>query len=247
MLNQINDKGDMKTEEYDPSYRVLNVGGIPAYVSSAIINKVDVSDLAQVAFSGKYADLNDLPEFADVAFTGKYTDLDEAPYDLSYFRDDSTHRLVTDEEKAGWDAKADTTDIPTSLSELSDDSTHRVVTDTEKTTWNGKSVVSVTQVQTTGDKIATITVDGNGTDIYAPEGGAGSGDMKKSDYDADQTVKLAGGIKAYVSSQISSAMVGVMEVSDYDPNSAVANAGGIDRYVSSQISTAITSALTASY
>ena len=32
----------------------------------------------------------------------------------------------------------------------------------------GGSTVSVTQIQTTGNKIATITVDGAGTDIYAP-------------------------------------------------------------------------------
>ena len=157
----------------------------------------------------------------------------------------------------------------TTLADLSGDSTHRTVTDTEKSTWNGKSTVSVTQVQTTGTKIATVTVDGTGTDIYAPEGGAGSGDMKKSDYDSDTTVKNAGGIKTYVTSQISTAMAtlatvatsgsyndlsnkptipqGDMLASVYDSSSAVANAGGIDRYVSSQISAQITSALTASY
>ena len=32
----------------------------------------------------------------------------------------------------------------------------------------GGSTVSVTQIQTTGNKIATITVDGAGTDIYSP-------------------------------------------------------------------------------
>lgn len=36
------------------------------------------------------------------------------------------------------------------------------------------SVVSVTQVQSTGTKIATITVDSVGTDIYAPSSGGGS-------------------------------------------------------------------------
>ena len=35
------------------------------------------------------------------------------------------------------------------------------------------SAVTVTQVQTTGTKIATIDVDGVDTDIYAPEGGSG--------------------------------------------------------------------------
>ena len=152
-----------------------------------------------------------------------------------------TGTVVLDASDVG--ALPSSTTIPDSLSDLSDDSTHRLVTDTEKTAWNGKSVVSVTQVQTTGTKIATVTVDETETDIYAPEGGAGSGDMKKSDYDSDTTVKNAGGIKTYVSSQIA----GLMVKNTYDSDSAVANAGGIARYVSSQISAQITSALTASY
>lgn len=32
---------------------------------------------------------------------------------------------------------------------------------------------SVTQVQTSGTKIATVTIDGTATDLYAPEGGGG--------------------------------------------------------------------------
>lgn len=152
-----------------------------------------------------------------------------------------TGAVVLDADDVG--ALPDSTTIPTELADLTDDTTHRLVTDTEKTTWNAKTTVSVTQVQTTGDKIATITVDGTGTDIFAPEGGAGSGDMKKSDYDSDTAVKTAGGIKAYVTSQIA----GLMVKNTYDSDSAVANAGGIKAYVNSQISTQITSALTASY
>lgn len=36
---------------------------------------------------------------------------------------------------------------------------------------------SVTQVQTSGTKIATVTIDGTATDLYAPEGGGGGGGM----------------------------------------------------------------------
>lgn len=50
------------------------------------------------------------------------------------------------------------------------------------------STVSVTQIQSTGTKIATITVDGVGTDLYAPNsGGGGSGTIE-----ADATVKWSG-------------------------------------------------------
>lgn len=50
------------------------------------------------------------------------------------------------------------------------------------------STVSVTQIQSTGTKIATITVDGVGTDLYAPEGGSGG----SGTIEGDATVKWAG-------------------------------------------------------
>lgn len=64
-------------------------------------------------------------------------------------------------------------DIPDDLADLNDDATHRLVTDTEKTAWNGKSTVGVTQIQSSGTKIATVNVDGTPTDLYAPSGGSG--------------------------------------------------------------------------
>ena len=73
----------------------------------------------------------------------------KVPTALSQLTDDSTHRTVTDSEKAAWDAKStfsgSYTDlsnkptIPTKLSDLAADATHRTVTDTEKSTWNNKS------------------------------------------------------------------------------------------------------------
>lgn len=68
-----------------------------------------------------------------------------------------------------------TVPIPDELADLTDDATHRLVTDTEKTTWNGKSVVSVTQIKSSGEKIATINVNGTDTDLYASAGGGGGG------------------------------------------------------------------------
>ena len=65
--------------------------------------------------------------------------------------------------------------IPDELADLSDDSTHRVVTDTEKSTWNGKSTVAWNQIISTGQKIATVTIDGTPKDVYAPTGGGGGG------------------------------------------------------------------------
>ena len=52
----------------------------------------------------------------------------------------------------------------------------------------GGSNVSVTAIQTTGTKIATITVDNVDTDLYAPEGGGGG----SGTIEGDATVKWAG-------------------------------------------------------
>ena len=80
-------------------------------------------------------------------------------------------------------------DIPDDLADLNDDATHRLVTDIEKTTWNGKSTVSVSQVQSTGTKIATVNVNGTDTDLYAPSGGGGG----SSDYnDLDNKPSVEG-------------------------------------------------------
>lgn len=57
-------------------------------------------------FSGSYDDLTDKPTL----FSGDYTDLTNKPAiptNLSDLSDDSTHRLVTDTEKATWDNKSD--------------------------------------------------------------------------------------------------------------------------------------------
>lgn len=73
---------------------------------------------------------------------------------------------------------SDITDFPTipdDLADLNDDATHRLVSDTEKSTWNGKTTVSWNQQVLTGQKIATISIDGTPTDVYAPTGGGGGG------------------------------------------------------------------------
>ena len=145
--------------------------------------------------------------------------------------------------------------LPTTLAAMGDDSTHRVVTDVEKSTWNGKSVVEVTQVQTTGTKVATISVNGAGTDIYAPSGGGGG-----SVNDAYKTIKVgqtsisasgedtfefvegsnvtltpdATNKKITISASGGGQSTGDMLSSDYDSDYDVKTAGGIKAYVASQ-------------
>lgn len=44
------------------------------------------------------------------------------PDELADLTEDATHRLVSDTEKTGWNAKAEVSDIPTAVSELTNDS-----------------------------------------------------------------------------------------------------------------------------
>ena len=83
--------------------------------------------------------------------------------------------------QADWN-EADSTDdafiknkptIPTKVSDLTNDS--------------GFTAVSVTQIQSTGTKIAEVEVDGVTTDIYAPTGGGGS-------YTAGDGIKITGSV-----------------------------------------------------
>lgn len=84
----------------------------------------------------------------------------EPPKKLSELESDAKHRLVTDTEKAAWDAKstfsgkyADLSGkptIPTKLSEMAADASHRLVTDTEKSAWNAKSTFSGKYADLTG-------------------------------------------------------------------------------------------------
>ena len=63
-------------------------------LKSALALKADTADLSTVATSGSYSDLSNTPTI---------------PSALADLTDDTTHRVVTDTEKAGWDSKASTT------------------------------------------------------------------------------------------------------------------------------------------
>ena len=136
-----------------PTYDGSPIGGGGGGTWGSITGTLsDQTDL-QTALNGKAAtshthtksQITDFPTLATVATSGSYNDLSDKPT------------------------------IPDELADLSDDSTHRLVTDTEKTGWNAKSTVSWNQSITTGQKIATVTIDGTPTDVYAPTSGGGTG------------------------------------------------------------------------
>ena len=83
---------------------------------------------------------------------------------------------VNADESTGSSSFADLTDVD--LSNLQNGQVAKYNSTTQK--WEnanesgGGSTVSVTQIQSTGTKIATISVDNVDTDLYAPNGGGGS-------------------------------------------------------------------------
>ena len=139
------------------------------------------SPLSAVAFSGDYTDLSNTPTIPT-----KTSDLNndsDFVSDSAYVHTDNnfTNADVTKlsgiqagaevNVQSDWNEADNTADdyiknkptIPTNTSDLNNDSG-----------FLDSSDISVTQIQTTGTKIATIDVDGNSTDLYAPNGGSGS-------------------------------------------------------------------------
>ena len=136
------------------------------------------SPLSAVAFSGDYTDLSNAPTIPT-----KTSDLNndsDFVSDSAYVHTDNnfTNADVTKlsgiqagaevNVQSDWNEADNTADdyiknkptIPTNTSDLNNDSG-----------FLDSSDITVTQVQTTGTKIATIDVDGNSTDLYAPTGG----------------------------------------------------------------------------
>ena len=136
----------------------------PQINSNTLTGNKSSADLGLAAASHTHtkSQITDFPTLATVATSGSYNDLSNKPT------------------------------IPDELADLSDDSTHRVVTDTEKTAWNGKSTVGWSQIIGTGQKIATVTIDGTPTDVYAPTGGGGGGGGNVDSVNGQQGVVVLG-------------------------------------------------------
>ena len=149
---------------------------------------------------------------ADAQTVGEKFGNIKIPTELSELADDKTHRLVTDEEKARWDApsieldstlkqkgmaadsktvgdKFDSLKIPTKLSELIDDESHRLVTDLEKTKWNTPSIKldsTLTQEGMAADASVVASKLEKKVDKVDGKG------LSANDYTTDEKNKLAG-------------------------------------------------------
>ena len=97
---------------------------------------------------------------------GALPDTTEIPNALSDLTDDSTHRVVTDSEKATWNAKAEVSAIPTKVSELTNDSGY--LTSVPVTSVNGKTgaiSLSATDIGADASGTASSVVSTHNTNI----------------------------------------------------------------------------------
>ena len=139
------------------------------------------SPLSAVAFSGDYSDLlnaptiptktSDLNNDSDFVSDSAYVHTDNNFTNADVTKLSGIQAGAEVNVQSDWNEADNTADdyiknkptIPTNTSDLNNDSG-----------FLDSSDITVTQVQTTGTKIATIDVDGNSTDLYAPTGGGGS-------------------------------------------------------------------------
>ena len=133
-----NDSGFITSyTETDPVFVASAAHGITNQDITNWNNKVDESDLADVATSGSYDDLTDKPTIPTV------------PTNVSAFTNDAGYTTntgtLTGVNFNGNPATVSngiasiTATIPDELSDLADDSTHRLVTDTQISNWNAKT------------------------------------------------------------------------------------------------------------
>lgn len=124
-----------------------------------------------------YNDLSNKPQINGNTLSGNKTSAQlglasasDIPTTLADLSGDSTHRTVSDTEKAAWNNKSDFSGsyndltnkptIPDELSDLTEDATHRTVTDTEKSTWNSKqTALSSTQLDAVNSGIDSTKVE----------------------------------------------------------------------------------------
>ena len=138
------------------------------------------SDVSAVAMSGDYDDLINKPTIPTA--TSDLVNDSDFVSDASYVHTDNNFTTAEKTKLSGiesgaevnvqsdWSQSDNTADdyiknkpsIPTNTSDLNNDSG-----------FLDSSDITVTQIQTTGTKIATIDVDGTSTDLYAPSGGGG--------------------------------------------------------------------------
>lgn len=176
-----------------------------------------------------YNDLSNKPQINGNTLSGNKTSAQlglasasDIPTTLADLSGDSTHRTVSDTEKAAWNNKSDfsgsyndLTDKPTIPDELSDfteDATHRTVTDTEKSTWNGKQ----NAIGSSHKLSADLVDDTNATNKFATAEELEQIETNKNNISKDEAslVELVdGGAKNHINNTLSSGTIPYSNIS----------------------------------
>lgn len=107
---------------------VVGSVGANTYINISVVGQGAITTLSNVAVSGSYNDLSNLPSIPAAQIQSDWNQTTTTAKD--YIKNKPS--------------------IPDALADLTDDDTHRLVTDNEKTTWNGKqaALVSGTNIKT---------------------------------------------------------------------------------------------------
>lgn len=140
-----------------------------------------LTDTYKIAFSDLVASIKTAIGNATTSVSGLFSDTDKTKLDgiesgaqvnTVASVNSMTGAVVLAASDVG--ALPDTTPIPSKTSDLTNDSNFATASDVASAVAT-KSTVAWNQLITTGQKIATLSIDGTPTDVFAPTGGGGGG------------------------------------------------------------------------
>lgn len=119
--NFVSDANYVHTDNNFTTAEKTKLGGVEANAEVNVVETIKVNNVAQTV-TDKSVNITVPTKTSDLTNDAGFITDGDIPSKLSDLEEDSTHRVVTDAEKASWNAKADVSDIPTKLSDLTNDS-----------------------------------------------------------------------------------------------------------------------------
>ena len=117
----VSDANYVHTDNNFTTAEKTKLGGVEANAEVNVVETIKVNNVAQTV-TDKSVNITVPTKTSDLTNDAGFITDGDIPSKLSDLEEDSTHRVVTDAEKASWNAKADVSDIPTKLSDLTNDS-----------------------------------------------------------------------------------------------------------------------------
>ena len=117
----VSDANYVHTDNNFTTAEKTKLGGVEANAEVNVVETIKVNNVAQTV-TDKSVNITVPTKTSDLTNDAGFITDGDIPSKLSDLEEDSTHRVVTDAEKASWNSKADVSDIPTKLSDLTNDS-----------------------------------------------------------------------------------------------------------------------------